>query len=77
MSFRETEDRDGNVKVYCDVHTVAANRSKEELVPMKVREAITAMQDDGRILKKIIEVLVIPLSPELKEQVNSGDMLTF
>jgi hypothetical protein len=35
------------------------------------------MQDDVKILKKILEVVVIPLSLELKEQVNSGDMLTF
>jgi hypothetical protein len=58
-------------------YTTTANRSKEGLRPKEVREAITAMQDDGRILKKILEVVVIPLSPEIKEQVNSENMLTF
>ncbi len=76
-AFRNVEEQDGNVKVFCDVYTTAANRSKEGLGPKEVREAIAEMQDDGRILKKMLEVVVILLSSELKEQVNSGDMLTF
>jgi hypothetical protein len=76
-AFRKAEEQDGNVKVFYDVYTTAANRSKEGLGAKEVREAIAAMQDDGKILKKILEVVAIPLSSELKEQVNSGDMLTF
>jgi hypothetical protein len=76
-AFRNTEEQDGNVKVFYDVYTTTVNRSKEGLGAKEVREAIAAIQDDGKILKKILEVVAIPLSPELKEQVNSGDMFTF
>ncbi len=33
------------------------------------------MEDDGRILGKILEGLAISLSPEIKDQVDSGDLL--
>jgi hypothetical protein len=66
-AFRKSEEKDGKVKVFCDVYTAVANRSKEGLGPKELREEIAAMQDDGRILKKSLEVLVIPLSPDLKE----------
>jgi hypothetical protein len=62
-AFHEVEERGGNVKVFYDVYTPTANRSKEGLSPKEVRDAITTIQDDGRILKKIVEILVIPLFP--------------
>ena len=66
-----------NVPLFCAVYGAETNRSKEGLVGKELTGAVQAMQDDGRILGKILEGLAISLSPELKEQVDSGDLLRF
>ncbi len=63
--------------MFCVVYGAEVKRSKEGLVGKELTGAVQAIQDDGRILGKILEGLAISLSPELKEQVDSGDLLSF
>jgi hypothetical protein len=65
-AFRNAEEQDGNVKVFYDVYTAAANRSKEGIGVKEVREAVTAIQDDVKILKKMLYILIT----KIKVQTN-------
>jgi len=77
QASRDAEDRGGDVPVFCSTYAKAANRSKEGLPDKEIKEAVQAMEDDGKILGKIIEVLAVSISPSLKEQIESGDKLSF
>ena len=63
--------------MFCAIYDTVVNRSKEGLVGKEVTGSVQGKQDDGIILGKILEGLAISLSRELKEQVDSGDLLRF